>query len=89
MRNLRNMAVHGGVAPAGISSDEEFLALAAGIVQRLKRGKLVGGLRFRIDAHRSPAGVFAQLSPGPRSPELLRGSLTGFEDEVRAAWERC
>ncbi len=37
MRNLRNMAVH-GAAPSRINSDEarEFLALAAGVVQRLK-----------------------------------------------------
>jgi hypothetical protein len=38
MRNLRNMAVHGSAAYGGISSDEvrEFLALAAGVVRRLR-----------------------------------------------------
>jgi hypothetical protein len=38
IQNLRNMAVHGGAAPATISSDEarEFVALTAAIVQRLK-----------------------------------------------------
>ena len=37
MRNLRNMALHGGAIP-GISSGEavEFLAFAAGVVQRLQ-----------------------------------------------------
>jgi len=38
MRNLRNMAVHSSGAHGGISSDEvrEFLALAAGVVRRLR-----------------------------------------------------
>lgn len=39
MRNLRNMAVHGGAGLTGVSTDEarEFIALARGIVEKLRR----------------------------------------------------
>ncbi len=38
MRNLRNMAVHGGWDAMGVSGDEarEFIALARGVVEKLK-----------------------------------------------------
>ena len=37
MRNLRNKAVHGGLGPEGVSSDEavEFIALARGVAAKL------------------------------------------------------
>lgn len=39
MRNLRNVAVHGGAGPTGVSPDEarEFIALARGVVEKLRR----------------------------------------------------
>lgn len=39
MRNLRNMAVHGGGGPIGVSADEarEFIAFGRGIVEKLRR----------------------------------------------------
>jgi uncharacterized protein YutE (UPF0331/DUF86 family) len=39
LRNLRNMAVHGGAGLAGVSPDEarEFIALARGVVEKLRR----------------------------------------------------
>lgn len=38
MRNLRNMAVHGGYGGSAVTTDEaiEFLALAEGVVQKLR-----------------------------------------------------
>lgn len=38
MRNLRNMAVHGGLDATGVNSNEarEFIALARGVVEKLK-----------------------------------------------------
>jgi hypothetical protein len=39
MRNLRNVAVHGGAGLTGVSPDEarEFVALARGVVEKLRR----------------------------------------------------
>jgi uncharacterized protein YutE (UPF0331/DUF86 family) len=38
MRKLRNVAVHGGAGPGGVTADEarEFIALARGVVEKLR-----------------------------------------------------
>src|SRR5260370_27803582 len=57
---------------------------AAPLLKRLaERRKLVHGLRFRVDAHRSPAGVLRPtIHQAPGRRDRLAVLVLGFEDEV-------
>src|SRR6266481_3245096 len=58
---------------------------AAPLLKRLaERRQLVHGLRFRVDAHRSPAGVLRPtIHQAPGRRDRFAVLVLGFEDEVR------
>src|SRR6266446_4967401 len=57
---------------------------AAPLLKRLaERRQLVHGLRFRVDAHRSPAGVLRPtIHQAPGRRDRFAVLVLGFEDEV-------